>query len=160
MSLARSNNVGIMLARLRMSPSKIVSAILSCDDDALSADDLAALARMLPTADEASRFTALDVDSAKLAKPDAFLRQLSTVPHLKERLETMVFKLRFDAHVAEMLPDLAVLRAAAMEMKTSKAFHTVVRVVLELGNKLNEGTFRGAARGFKLDALLKVGPSS
>ena len=145
-----------MLARLRLSPSKIVAAVLRCDDDVLSADDLAALARMLPTADEATRLSAPDIDVAKLAKPDAFLRQLCTISFLKERLDSMVFRLRFEMHVAEVMPDLAILRSAAMELKGSKAFQTVLRVVLQLGNRLNDGTFRGSAKGFKLDALLKV----
>ena len=145
-----------MLARLRLSPSKVVSAILECDHDMLTADDLAALARMLPTAEEGSRLAALDADDAKLAKPDAFLRQLSVISHLKERLDSMVFHLRFDTHLSEVMPDLAILRSAAIQVRESKGFQTVLRVVLKLGNSLNDGTFRGAARGFKLDALIKV----
>lgn len=40
------------MARLKKSPSVIRRAILEVDDEALAADDLAALARLLPTADE------------------------------------------------------------------------------------------------------------
>lgn len=35
-------------------------------------------------------------------------------------------------------------------------FLTICQVVLVLGNTLNGSTFRGGARGFQLDSLLKV----
>jgi hypothetical protein len=51
---ARSNNVGITLARLKLSPPRIKKAILEVDDEALSEDNLATLARLIPTLDEVS----------------------------------------------------------------------------------------------------------
>lgn len=38
----------------------------------------------------------------------------------------------------------------------SDPFLTICQVVLVLGNTLNGSTFRGGARGFQLDSLLKV----
>lgn len=145
-----------MLARLRMSPIKIRAAIVECDDESLSADDLSTLSRTLPSSDEVIKLFAPDIDPTKLAKSDAFLREISTIPRLKERLETMVFRQRFDMHMAEVMPDLAILRGAAMELRESERFRDVLRVVRGLGNRLNSGSFRGGARGFKLDALVKV----
>lgn len=54
--LARSNNIGIMLKRLKLSPQKIRLAILEVDDEALGFDDLATMGRMLPTPEEVSQF--------------------------------------------------------------------------------------------------------
>ena len=46
--------------------------------------------------------------------------------------------------------------AACDEVKKSTKFKKVLEVVLALGNYLNGGSFRGAAYGFKLDALNKL----
>ncbi len=45
---------------------------------------------------------------------------------------------------------------ACNEVKQSGKFKKVLEVVLALGNYLNGGSFRGAAYGFKLDALNKL----
>lgn len=145
-----------MLARLRLSPSRIKTAILECDEETLSVDDLAMLTRMLPSSEESERLRTFDGDITKLAKPDMFLREISTIPHLGDRLEAMVFKQRFEMHVAEILPDLKILREGMREIKGSERFKEVLGLVLRLGNRLNGGTFRGNAMGFKMADLLKV----
>lgn len=55
MGLDRSNNIGIMLARLRLPPQIIRQIVWEADDEALDVDKLAMVARMLPTPDEVSR---------------------------------------------------------------------------------------------------------
>jgi len=77
LNTARSNNVGIMLVRLRMSAKKIKRAILEVDDDILSEDDLAALSRLLPSTEEAERLKAFEGEVDKLAKPDQYFREVS-----------------------------------------------------------------------------------
>ena len=79
-----------------------------------------------------------------------------TIPRLKTRLDAMVFRRRFDLQVAEILPDLGLLRSAVLDLRNSKRFKSVLQAVLVLGNALNASTFRGNAAGFQLDALLKV----
>ena len=54
MCAARSNNVGIMLARLKLPIPKIQQAVLAFDDETLTLDDLKALSKLLPTSDEVS----------------------------------------------------------------------------------------------------------
>lgn len=157
---ARSNNVGIMLARLRLSPLRIKTAILECDEETLSVDDLAMLVRTLPSPEEAERLRTFDGDLTKLAKPDSFLREMGTIPRIKERLEAMVFKQRFEMQIAELIPDLAILRSAMIEIKESERFKDVLGMVLRLGNRLNGGTFRGNAMGFRMGDLLKVSSST
>ena len=48
----RSNNVGILLARLRLPPAKIRAAVWEVDETVLDVDQLAMVSRMLPTHDE------------------------------------------------------------------------------------------------------------
>jgi hypothetical protein len=52
---ARSNNIAITLARLKLPPARIKKAILEVNDDLLGVDDLTTLARMLPTPEAVRR---------------------------------------------------------------------------------------------------------
>jgi len=71
-------------------------------------------------------------------------------------LECMLFRRRLEMDIAEVRPDIDVLRLAANEARTSQRFKLVLQAVLAVGNALNGPTFRGGARGFQLDALLKL----
>lgn len=89
-----------MLVRLRMSAKKIKRAVLEVDDEALTVDDLAMLARTIPSAEEVScwptyaqgtrppdhfqseRLKALEGDLQKLAKPDLYFREVSSDSNL------------------------------------------------------------------------------
>jgi hypothetical protein len=51
----RSNNVGILLARLRLPPARIRAAVWEVDEAVLDVDQLAMVSRMLPTHDEVCR---------------------------------------------------------------------------------------------------------
>lgn len=51
----RSNNIGIMLARLRLPPETIRQIVWEAEDEKLDIDKLGMVARMLPTHDEVSR---------------------------------------------------------------------------------------------------------
>jgi len=48
------------------------------------------------------------------------------------------------------------VKMACKELKGSRTFTKLLEVVLKTGNRLNMGTFRGDAKAFKLDTLLKL----
>jgi hypothetical protein len=68
----------------------------------------------------------------------------------------MVFRRKFDMLLGEVMPDLGIIRSAAIEVRESERLKDVLGVVLTVGNALNGGTFRGNAAGFQLEALAKV----
>jgi len=85
----------------------------------------------------------------------------------------MLYRRKFDLDVEEIRPELNTLRNASHELRSSTKFKLILQVedsfvlswmqlsdflkaVLVIGNTLNGSTFRGGARGFRLDALLKV----
>ena len=45
---------------------------------------------------------------------------------------------------------------ACDQLKSSQSLVKILEMVLAVGNHLNGGSFRGAAYGFKLEALLKL----
>ncbi|KAL7410280.1 hypothetical protein BDY24DRAFT_186432 [Mrakia frigida] len=155
LDITRSNNVGIMLARLKLPIPKIQQAVLAFDDETLTLDDLKALSKLLPTSDEIGRIGGFE-DVSKLAKPDQYFKEIMTIPRLVERFDCMLFRRRLEFDVAEVVPDLQGLTSAARELKDSTRFKGVLQVVLAVGNALNVSTFRGGAGGFGMDALLKL----
>lgn len=56
----------------------------------------------------------------------------------------------------EIRPELDTLRSASQELRSSNKFKTILQAVLAVGNALNGSSFRGGARGFQLEALLKT----
>lgn len=99
--------------------------------------------------------------------------QIMTIPRLSERLECMLYRRKLELEIEEIRPELDILRNASQELHSSfkfkqilqvcriftqKFFHSncYVKVILVVGNALNGSSFRGSARGFQLEALLKV----
>jgi hypothetical protein len=64
-----------MLSRIKLTPVDIRKALLKIDDDALSVDDLKAMERQMPTAEEITRLKDFG-DVSKLAKADQFFYQV------------------------------------------------------------------------------------
>ncbi|KZV64586.1 actin-binding FH2, partial [Peniophora sp. CONT] len=148
--------VAIMLSRIKLPPAEIKRALLSLDDTLLTVDDLKALSRQIPTPEEISRLKDFGPDTSTLSKADQLFIELSTVPRLAARLEAMIFRRRLELDVEELRPELDIVRCAGKEMRGGDRFRGVLGAVLAVGNALNGSTFRGGARGFKLDALLKL----
>lgn len=64
-----------MLSRIKLPPVDIRKALLEVDDEALSVDDLKAMERQMPTAEEVTRLKDFG-DVSKLAKADQFFYQV------------------------------------------------------------------------------------
>lgn len=178
LGMQRANNVAIMLKRVRMTTGAIWGAVVGVDDGALSIDNLKAVKHFVPTQDEVSRRVLLsrvtrnmltrmmgfqvsllvsyEGKMTGLSLSDQYLHQMASIPRLGERMSCLLYRRQLNMAQEELKPDLIMLRAAADELKKSAKFKTVLATVLELGNRLNGGTFRGDADGFQLSDLLKV----
>ncbi|KAF9232167.1 hypothetical protein BU15DRAFT_55302 [Melanogaster broomeanus] len=155
LDITRANNIAIMLSRFKSRYPAIRQALLDLDDSILSIDDLRAISKQLPTTEEMNRIKDFG-DVSKLAKPDQYLHEIMTIPRLPQRLDCMIFRQRFHLDVDEIRPDLKTIRDACRELRASQLFKRTLQAVLVVGNKLNGSTFRGNARGFHLEALLKM----
>lgn len=101
-------------------------------------------------------YSTYDGNIAELSLSDQYLHQMASIPRLAERMSCMLYRRQLNMAQEELKPDLTMLRSAADELKKSTKFKTVLATVLQLGNQLNGGTFRGDADGFQLGDLLKV----
>ncbi|KAF8743337.1 Diaphanous GTPase-binding Domain, partial [Rhizoctonia solani] len=155
LDITRANNVAIMLKTLKLSPTAIREAILTVDDERLSAEDLVMISKQLPTTEEANRIQDFG-DVGKLAEADRYFSEILRIPRLQERLSCMIYRRRLELDIIEAQPDLSILHDAAVELCTSDKLRRLLQVVLAVGNALNKATFRGGASGFKLKSLMKL----
>ncbi|KAI5476137.1 hypothetical protein MNV49_000407 [Pseudohyphozyma bogoriensis] len=156
LSITRAQNVAIMLARFKMPNSSIRDAVLFFDDSKLSLDNLKAIKHFVPTADEAEAITSYNGDFSALSSSDQYFKEMLVIPRLGERLSCMLMRRRLEMDMEELKPELTILRCAADELKASTKLKTILASVLAIGNALNASNFRGNARGFQLDSLLKL----
>ena len=68
-----------MLSRIKLTPAEIRKALLEVDDKALSVDDLKAMERQTPTAEEIARLKDFG-DVNTLSKADQFFYQVGLPP--------------------------------------------------------------------------------
>ncbi|KZV82357.1 FH2-domain-containing protein [Exidia glandulosa HHB12029] len=155
LDITRANHVAIMLSRIKLSFPDLRRALLEIDDVRLSMDDLRAIGKHLPSNDEIARIRDFG-DVSKLAKADQYFSEIMAVPRLSQRIDCMIYRRKFELDIEEVRPDLDVLHHAAKELRASMLFKQLLQAVLSLGNALNGSTFRGGARGFQLEALLKM----
>ncbi|KAF9346650.1 hypothetical protein BGX34_003741 [Mortierella sp. NVP85] len=152
----RANNIGIMLSRIKLSYPEIRTALLKILDNDLSIENLKAIKQYVPTNDEIEVVREYDGDFEVLGAAEKFYRQIVDIPRLSERLTAMIFRRRLEIDVAELKPEMDVLRMTIDELQNSKRLKGLLKTILLIGNHMNASSFRGNAYGFQLDALLKI----
>lgn len=152
----RANNIAIMLAKIKLPYPDIRDAIWNIDDNILSTDNLMAIRQYIPTKEEIEIVKEYQGDVDMLGNAERYFRSIMYIPRLADRVSCMIFRRRFKDELEEILPELDTIQMAITELKSSTKFKHVLKTVLAIGNYLNGQTIRGNARGFHLDALLKM----
>ncbi|KAL8141904.1 hypothetical protein V2J09_014936 [Rumex salicifolius] len=154
--LRRANNTEIMLTKVKMPLSDMMAAALALDESVLDADQVENLIKFCPTKDEMELIKNYAGDKEKLGKCEQFFMELMKVPRVESKLRVFLFKIQFNAQVMDFKKSLNLVYSACSEVRNSTKLKEVMRIILALGNTLNNGTARGGAYGFKLDSLLKL----
>ena len=96
----RSRNIEIMLSTMKLTHEDIAAALASYDKNHFfSASQISSLQKYIPTEADKEKLSAYSGDEAKLSKADRFMRALSAIPRLAEKLSTMSFKNGFETEV-------------------------------------------------------------
>lgn len=148
-------NVGIGLARLRMTPQQIKQAVVEMSPD-MTAENVMALRRIAPTSEDISTMAQYDGDPALLGKVEQFYLEIMSIPDFAKRLDCWIYKLRFETAKDSLSATIDTVEHATTQVKDSTKLKRLLEVVLAIGNFLNGGTSRGGLYGFKLDALSKL----
>lgn len=152
----RANNIGIMLARFRVPYAKLRDAILQVDKELLTIEKLAALVQFAPEQAELDIVKSYIGNPKLLGDAEQYFREMLAVPRISTRLQAIHATWQFDTYVEEQSRLVESVRNACHEVRQCARLREIFKVVLTLGNALNDGTARGGARGFKLSILLKL----
>jgi hypothetical protein len=152
----RANNIGIMLARFRLPYYKLRNAVLLVDKELLSVERVSALLQFAPEDEEVDAVRAYTGDPKLLGDAEQYFREMLCIPRLTTRLQAIHATWQFDAYVEEQRKLMESVSNACRELQACEPLKEIFRVVLSLGNALNDGTARGGAKGFKLNILLKL----
>ncbi|KAL3668133.1 hypothetical protein V7S43_006996 [Phytophthora oleae] len=153
---ARSNNISIIVKQFRMSNAALRVAIMKMDSEVLTLDRVQGLIKILPTEEEIAAITGFSGDPTTLNGAELVLKELITVPRLKQRLSALETKHQFPALVRDLQTKVNKIRVASNEIAQSSELKTILLVILQVGNKMNAGTPRGGAKGFRLNDLTKL----
>ncbi|KAI9922300.1 hypothetical protein PsorP6_001218 [Peronosclerospora sorghi] len=152
----RANNIGIMLARFRLPYAKLRNAVLLVDKELLSVERVSSLLQFAPEDDELDAVRAYTGDPKLLGDAEQYFREMDCIPRLTTRLQAIHATWQFDAYVEEQRKLMESVSNACRELQACEPLKDILRVVLSLGNALNDGTSRGGAKGFRLNILLKL----
>ncbi|KAL4176693.1 hypothetical protein KRP22_001634 [Phytophthora ramorum] len=152
----RANNIGIMLARFRLPYYKLRNAVLVVDKELLSVERVTSLLQFAPEDEEVDAVRGYTGDPKLLGDAEQYFREMICIPRLTTRLQAIHATWQFDAYVEEQQKLMESVSNACRELQACEPLKEIFRVVLSLGNALNDGTARGGAKGFKLNILLKL----
>ncbi|XP_031491779.1 formin-like protein 11 isoform X1 [Nymphaea colorata] len=150
----RLQNITILSKALNASPEQVCYALMQ--GDGLTIEQLEALARMVPTKEEEEKLLNYDGDVNELGLGERFVKEMLNLPLAFLRIEAMLYKETFEDEVLHLKKSFVTLEDACKELKSSRLFLKLLEAVLKTGNRMNDGTSRGGAKAFKLDALLKL----
>ncbi|KAF2313020.1 hypothetical protein GH714_008783 [Hevea brasiliensis] len=154
--LRRAYNCEIMLSKVKIPLSDLMSSVLAMDDSALDVDQVDNLIKFCPTKEEMELLKGYNGDKENLGKCEQFFLELMKVPRVESKLRVFSFKLQFHPQVSDLRRNLNIVNSAAEEIRSSVKLKRIMQTILSLGNALNHGTARGSAIGFRLDSLLKL----
>ncbi|CAN6171994.1 unnamed protein product [Urochloa humidicola] len=154
--LRRANNTEIMLTKIKMPLSDMMSAALALDDSVLDADQIESLIKFCPTKEEMELLKNYTGDKEVLGKCEHFFLELMKVPRVESKLRIFAFKIQFQSQIRDVRKNLQTVSSACEELRSSEKLKVIMKNILLIGNTLNQGTPRGQAVGFRLDSLLKL----
>lgn len=150
----KSQNLAISLKALNVKTEEVCHALM--EGKKLPVELLITLLRMSPTADEEMKLKVYGGNLSQLGPAEQFLKVVVDIPFAFKRMDALLFMASLQEDVLVIKESFATLEVACTELRSSRLFLKLLEAVLKMGNRMNDGTFRGGARAFKLDTLLKL----
>lgn len=151
----RSQNVNIMLKAIKLEPTSIKKAILTCNLIILPRFVLTELFKLIPTEEEINTVKQYENDLKRLATAERFIYEISEIAKYEQKLKAMYFKASFTEYQEDAETMINSLQEASTDILRGGKFKELLKVILALGNYMNAGQ-RGGAYGFKIGSILKV----
>ncbi|XP_022079461.1 formin-J-like isoform X2 [Acanthaster planci] len=152
----RSLNVNIFLKQFKSTNEVIVRLIQQGKSEAIGAEKLKSLIKVLPESEEVEMLNSFDGNRSRLAPAEQFYLMLMNIPFYKLRVESMLLKEEFASNMDYLIPSIGCIIEACQEILSSSSLREILHLVLLTGNFLNAGGYAGNAIGFKISSLLKL----
>ncbi|EFA76611.1 formin domain-containing protein [Heterostelium album PN500] len=154
--IRRSNNIGILLSKFKITPLWLTDAMISMDEKKLTKEMVLVLIQCVPTAEEEEQLKSYTGDKGLLAPVELFLIETLKVPKLRERLNCLKFKQQYDSVIDDIMIAAKFVESCCNAFLKNHNFKMLLHLILKIGNYLNAGSARGNAEGFKLGCLLTL----
>ena len=155
----RATNVAIAIARIKYEYPEIRRRVEAMDEQAFTLEQLGSLLESLPTPDEAGTLKAYDGDTARLGAAERFMLEMLQLPDAAARLRSLMYMRQFYSRLSDLRGDIKAVETACDDAKMSAKLKRLLKVVLSIGNKINQtdgAADDGRVVGFTLDSLLKL----
>lgn len=154
----RSYNLAISLAQFKSFPTfnDLVDSVTSLDMSKLSLQQVQILVTLLPSKDEIKGISSYNGPQSELGKVERFFLAISKSPSFSKILRCFVFISQFDENSENMKETLETLERACKDIVGSQKLCDVLKLLLAIGNLVNEGAGKPHAKGITLDSLLKT----
>lgn len=169
LSSKRAMQVNVFIKSLPVAPTALVAALSLLEANEVTDEQLRGLVAILPDANEArtlrewSRKEAerigddLTSDSAPIpSEADQFLLAVLGVDHYKKRAEFLLLEREFGPSTRRIKSQLEKYEVVTSALEASPGLPVVLRVLLEIGNFFNTGTYGGNAYGISLGSLINL----
>ncbi|RWS29071.1 protein diaphanous-like protein [Leptotrombidium deliense] len=150
-----AQNLMILFGSIKMTATELANHIITLDEDNLKDDILQQIIYNLPQA-QLAKLEEFRKDFNELHEAEQFALTLGSIKRLEARLKSTSFKLKFKELVQDIEPDVLAATTACTEIKKSKKFATVLKLILLVGNYMNSGSRNGQALGFEISFLPKL----
>jgi len=140
----RATTISVAMKRMRLAPAKfgkLAWALRDMNESYLTptAVEILMKSQVWATPKELEDMKARQRDGFELADPDALLWFLATsVPDMSARVSALAFRYEFDEIVGELIRATSLIKAASLEVCSSELLKRLMRVVLLIGNNINE----------------------
>jgi len=160
----RGMNGDIILKKVKLSPTEVATLVENMDTGTLDAAELKSLYEFMPTDEEIKGLTAYlessrdKTEEIRYMTPcEQYMVAMKDLKDSDKKFQCIIFLSQFGNKMKELKWDVDHLSAACKQLRTSKRFSTLLKMILTLVNKINTGEDGGAiADGFTLNTLVKL----
>lgn len=150
----RLYNINIMLSKFKKyTIRELAVQIRDLSPGVITADTAQTLLTHIPDYKEIKKFQQYDGGVEQLDKPSQYFYYISRIPRLQIRLKMCIFKEEFSNKVSSFDVSYEKIKSCCDILKNNASFQKFLKVVLDLGNKMNQGTNKGGVQGFKISSL-------
>lgn len=151
-----AQNLAIFLSSLKLPHHEVKRLILNCDQTVLTESAINSLLKYLPSPEQMQQLGNMTDNVDDLSDPEQFACLLSGIKKLEQRLNMILFKIKFPEEMHDTKPNVVNATAACREVKTSPKFSKFLELVLLTGNYMNAGSRNEGSMGFEMNYLTKL----